>query len=150
MKDMSHGSSTIICRDENAVTDQRVSVELLPAIASVERDQWQRLLARSDSDVVFLTREWQQAWWDSYGRGTLLLAAARRNNDIVALASLFSQEGMVYFVGSGGSDCLDFIGDITDPEILDALLTTVRGHVDDFIGFRLFCPRALAHRRIPR
>jgi CelD/BcsL family acetyltransferase involved in cellulose biosynthesis len=135
---MSDASSTTTCPDERDVTDPRVSVELLPAIASVERNQWQRLLRRGDSDVVFLTREWQQAWWDSYGRGTLLLAAARRNNDIVALSSLFSQEGMVYFVGSGGSDCLDFIGDISDPEILDALLTTARDYVEDFVGFRFY------------
>jgi CelD/BcsL family acetyltransferase involved in cellulose biosynthesis len=118
-----------------------LTVEFLPSFAAIPPAQWQQLLARSDSNVVFLTREWQQTWWDVYGRGTLLLAAVRRSDDIVALAPLFADEdGMVYFVGSGGcgSDYLDFVGDISKPEILDALLATIREHVEHFVGFRFY------------
>src|SRR5262249_34287623 len=84
--------------------------------------------------------EWQQTWWDAYGRGTLLLAAARQDGRMVALAPMFAEDGMVYFVGSGGcgSDYLDFIGDISGPEILDGLLAAVRDCVRDFIGFRFY------------
>jgi CelD/BcsL family acetyltransferase involved in cellulose biosynthesis len=119
---------------------QTIAIEFLPAIASVARAEWQRVLSRSDSNVVFLTREWQQTWWDAYGRGTLLLAAARQHGSIVALAPLFAEDGMVYFIGSGGcgSDYLDFVGDISGPSTLDGLLVAVRDRIRDFVGFRFY------------
>jgi CelD/BcsL family acetyltransferase involved in cellulose biosynthesis len=119
---------------------QATAIEFLPAIASVERPEWQRMLSRSDTNVVFLTREWQQTWWESYEKGTLLLAAARQDGRIVALAPLFAEHGMVYFVGSGGcgSDYLDFVGDISAPDTLDGLLAAVRDRVRHFVGFRFF------------
>jgi len=97
--------------------------------------QWNRLLTRGRSDLVFLTWEWQSAWWQCFGRGELLLMAVEREGEVVALAPLFTEAGMVYFVGSGGSDYLDFIGDVTRPEVLDALLQAARERVADFIGF---------------
>ena len=103
--------------------------------ASFGAAQWNGLLATGQSDVVFLTWQWQSAWWETFGRGQLLLIAAERDGDCVALAPLFSEAGMVYFVGAGGSDYLDFIGDISDPDVLAAILVEARGHVADFIGF---------------
>ena len=97
--------------------------------------EWERVLATGQSDVVFLTWQWQSAWWKTFGRGELLLIAAERDGEVVALAPLFTEAGMVYFVGSGGSDYLDFIGDISEPEILDALLNEARRRVRDFTGF---------------
>ena len=97
--------------------------------------EWERVLATGQSDVVFLTWQWQSAWWKTFGRGELLLIAAEREGEVVALAPLFTEAGMVYFVGSGGSDYLDFIGDISEPEILDALLNEARRRVRDFTGF---------------
>src|SRR6185295_17575230 len=119
---------------------QTISVDFLPGFTSIAPAEWQRLLACSDSNVVFLTQEWQQTWWDAYGRGTLLLAAVRRDEQNVALAPLFAEDGMAYFVGSGGcgSDFLDFIGDISRPEALDELLSAVRERVPGFIGFRFY------------
>lgn len=96
---------------------------------------WERVLAAGQSDVVFLTWHWQSAWWETFGRGELLLIVAERDGDAVALAPFFAEAGMLYFTGSGGSDYLDFVGDISDPEILDALLIEARRYVSDFIGF---------------
>ena len=98
-------------------------------------EEWARVLATGQTDVVFLTRHWQTAWWESFGRGQLLLMAAERDGRIVALAPLFTEAGMVYFVGSGGSDYLDFIGDISEPEVLDVFLTEARKRVPGFIGY---------------
>lgn len=97
--------------------------------------EWSRLLAAGGSDVVFLTHEWQSAWWQAFGRGELLLVAAERDGEVVALAPLFAQAGMIYLVGSGGSDYLDFIGDISEPEVLDALLLNAKGRVAGFLGY---------------
>lgn len=103
-----------------------------PSFGPVE---WNRLSATGQSDVVFMTWSWQSAWWDVFGRGRLLLIAVERDGEVAALAPLFSEAGMVYFVGAGGSDYLDFVGDISDEHVLDALLVEARGHVADFIGF---------------
>ena len=103
-----------------------------PSFGSAE---WARLLETGPSDVVFLTWHWQSAWWKSFVRGELMLTAAERDGEVVALAPFFAEAGMIYFVGSGGSDYLDFIGDISEPETLDALLVEARQHVKDFIGF---------------
>jgi CelD/BcsL family acetyltransferase involved in cellulose biosynthesis len=101
-------------------------------------EEWDRLLAAGPTDVVFLTRGYQRTWWDSFGRGQLLLITAERAGRPVALAPLFADGGMVFFVGSGGSDYLDFVGDAGDPDVLVALLGAARRRVSDFVGFRFY------------
>jgi CelD/BcsL family acetyltransferase involved in cellulose biosynthesis len=101
-------------------------------------EPWDRLLHTGDSDVVFLTRQWQQAWWESFGRGRLLLIAVERKGELAALAPLFAEAGMVFFVGSGGSDYLDFAGDIGDLDVLAAILDVAREQTPDFVGFRFY------------
>ncbi len=118
--------------NQTAITTRVLSGFDDPALGP---EPWARVLARGQSDHVFLTWQWQTAWWKAFGRGELLLVAAERDGQILALAPLFTDSGMVYFVGSGGSDYLDFIGDISDPQVLDALLTEVSKRVGDFIGF---------------
>jgi CelD/BcsL family acetyltransferase involved in cellulose biosynthesis len=100
--------------------------------------QWDRLLRTGDTDVVYLTWQWQRAWWETRGKGELLLIVAERDGEVVALAPFHARhDGMVYFLGSDGSDYLDFIGDVGDPEVLDAILTTAIARVPGFKGFRL-------------
>jgi CelD/BcsL family acetyltransferase involved in cellulose biosynthesis len=100
--------------------------------------EWNQLLREGQTNVVFLTHQWQRAWWDSFGRGELLLTAAFRQGRIVALAPFFYDSGMIYFVGSGGSDYLGFVGDVSDLAVLAALLDAARQSVADFIGFVLY------------
>lgn len=101
----------------------------------LSRADWDALVARSASDVVFLTWAWQSAWWEVFGRGELLLIAAQRDGAIISVAPLFTEAGMIYPVGSGGSDYLDFLGDTSEPEVLASLLDHARRCVKDFIGF---------------
>lgn len=102
------------------------------------RSRWNELVKQSDTHAVFLTWEWQRAWWDSFERSGLLIIGAEKNGELVAIAPLFSEAGMVYFIGSGGSDYLDFIGDISDEEVLDSLLRAAIECVDDFAGFLFY------------
>jgi len=89
------------------------------------------LLARGDSDVVFLTWHLHRAWWESFGSGgELMLIVAEREGQPVALAPFYTQSQMIFLVGSKASDYLDFIGDISDPEVLDALLQAGRDQVE--------------------
>jgi CelD/BcsL family acetyltransferase involved in cellulose biosynthesis len=99
--------------------------------------QWQRLLSHSDTDVVFLTKQWLEAWWTTVGEGELLLIAAERDGEVIAIAPLFALEGMVFFLGAGESDYLDFIGDLHDPEVMSALLAVARDSTPGFLGFKL-------------
>jgi CelD/BcsL family acetyltransferase involved in cellulose biosynthesis len=61
-----------------------------------------------------------------------------RDGELLTLAPLFADSGMIFFVGSGGSDYLDFIGDTSDPALLETLLATARAAVPDFLGFRFY------------
>ena len=99
--------------------------------------RWQAALERGATDTVFLTPGWQRAWWESFGRGALLLWAIERDGQLRAIAPLFADCGMVFFVGSGGSDYLDFIGDM-DEAGLEAILPALREHVDGFLGCRFY------------
>ena len=106
---------------------------------SLGPDAWNTLVHRGDTDVVFLTWHWLRAWWESLGRGRLLLIAAARDGEVVALAPFYADSGMVFFVGSGASDQMDFIGDTRDPAVLELLLQTARAEAPHFVGFRLYC-----------
>jgi CelD/BcsL family acetyltransferase involved in cellulose biosynthesis len=98
--------------------------------------QWDELLAAGNSDVVYLTWHWQRAWWKIFGDGDLMLIVAERNGEAVALAPLYAHFGIVYFVGTSfESGYLDFIGDISDPEILDAILDKARARTPNFQQF---------------
>jgi CelD/BcsL family acetyltransferase involved in cellulose biosynthesis len=97
---------------------------------------WMNLLQQSNTNTVNLTWKWQRMWWESFGKGELLLLLAEKNGEPVALAPFFTKSGMIYNLCP--EDSLDIIGDITDPEILDALLISARKKVQDFAGFLFY------------
>ena len=113
-------------------------IELLNDWAAVDQLDWDRLLVHSATPSVFQTSEWLRAWWTSFGRGRLLIIAAYERDELIAIAPLFADHGMVYFVGSGGSDYLDFVGTISDPNVLAAILDKARAHAPGFVGFRFY------------
>lgn len=83
--------------------------------------EWTDLLADSDADCVFLTREWLETWWQHFSAGrTLAVATVRRHSRLLAIAPFFTERKrfggtMPYqslqFLGSGiiGSDYLDVV-----------------------------------------
>ena len=87
-------------------------------------EAWTRLLEQSPTNVVFLTWQWQRAWWETCGAGQLLLVAAERDGRVIALAPFYCFESGLYLVGSGESDYQDFIGEVCDPDVLTALIGT--------------------------
>ncbi|MEZ0264841.1 MAG: GNAT family N-acetyltransferase, partial [Phycisphaerae bacterium] len=92
------------------------------------------LLARSPTRSVFQTLEWSQAWWEFFGRGLWLPVLASDAGGPVALAPFYADCGMVYLVGSGGSDYLDVLG-TPDAAALAAILDAARARTPDFLGF---------------
>src|SRR2546423_215947 len=100
-------------------------------------EEWEQLVSRGNGDNIYLTWQWQRAWWSASGTGDLLLILAEQDGQVVALAPFYAAKGMVYFTCTGfESDRLDFIGDVSDPNVLDAILETARQHVSRFQGFQ--------------
>ncbi len=120
------------------MTGTRVRTILLDGFDDprVGRRRWSDLLRRGDTDGVNLTWEWQRSWWRSFGRGQMLLIAAECEDQIVALAPLFADGGMVFNICP--EDMLDFVGDVSDPDVLDAMLLTAIDSVDGFQGFQCY------------
>jgi CelD/BcsL family acetyltransferase involved in cellulose biosynthesis len=105
---------------------------------AISPEKWNDLLAKGTTNEIFLTWQWQKVWWDTFGHGKLLLVAAMEDRELKAIAPLFADSGMIYFIGSGGSDYLDFIGDISEAEILEELLRAAVVQVPDFLGFLFY------------
>ena len=63
------------------------------AAGIVTRDEWDDLLTRSASDVVFMTWQWQALWWKHFGEvqgcSLHLLAVRREGGALIGIAPLF-------------------------------------------------------------
>jgi CelD/BcsL family acetyltransferase involved in cellulose biosynthesis len=105
---------------------------------SFRPEQWEQLLRRGNQDIVYLTWEYQRTWWETFGKGKLILILAEQAGRVVALAPFYSRSGMVYLIGNAywQADKLDFIGDIDAPGVIDAILQTARELAPNFAGFR--------------
>ena len=110
----------------------------------VDRDIWNALLSKGDTDVLQLTWQYQRLWWQqSKKNGKLQLITVEKNGEPRAIAQLFSNSGMIMNLCPICS--LDFIGDISDPDVIDAILLTAIENVPDFVGFCFyFVPEASA------
>lgn len=106
-----------------------------PLVRSAE---WEKIMGKSNIQTVFITRPWLLAWWNTFGRGQLLLVVASKQDKVIALAPLFADSGMIFFVGSGSSDYLDFLGDLNEPGVLVAILSAARDALPEFLGFRFY------------
>jgi CelD/BcsL family acetyltransferase involved in cellulose biosynthesis len=105
---------------------------------AISPELWNGLLHQGSTDEIFLTWQWQKTWWEVFGRGDLLLIMAEKNGEPLCIAPLFADQGMIFFTGSGGSDYLDFIGEIPDIKILEKMLAFAREATSDFKGFLFY------------
>lgn len=56
------------------------------------RDEWESLSARLGS-TPFLTAGWTEAWWSAFGRGDLMVLAARRDSELLGVLPVVSRRG---------------------------------------------------------
>lgn len=98
---------------------------------------WGRLFATSDTRQLSQTFDWQRVWQAFYPPPRMLLLAADRGGETVAIAPLYAIEGMVFFLGVGEADQHDFLGAAHDPDVLSALLAAARDLTPGFLGFKL-------------
>lgn len=109
-------------------------VERLPSWGAGGLDEatWNGLLARSATDVPFLTWQWQTTWWEAFGASPLHLFAVRaEDGDLVGLLPLYGIEGGSRTVLRlvGGVDVSDYLDLIAvrerEEEVWKALLQTL-------------------------
>src|SRR5206468_12614456 len=108
-----------------------VAIEELTSLDEVASlaPAWNRLLAESSSDTIFLTYEWVLAYLRWIARGaTPMVLVARDGDDLVGIAPLMVTERSeggspvrrVEFIGVPNSDYSDFIARGDDPVVLQA------------------------------
>ncbi len=100
--------------------------------------EWNSLLARSASDTVFLTHEWQVTWWRNLGQGELRIITFREADDtLIGIAPLCAHtdaEGRTVLAVIGCVDVSDYLDLIiargNEARVSAALLDTLAR--DDF------------------
>jgi CelD/BcsL family acetyltransferase involved in cellulose biosynthesis len=79
--------------------------------------EWNVLLARSVTDTVFLTREWQMTWWKNLGTGELRVVTFRDDAGLlIGIASLFVERGQ------DGLNHLSLVGCVDVSDYLDVIV----------------------------
>jgi len=100
-------------------------------------ERWNALVAAGELDSVFQTWQFQQAWWETYKPGKLLFVAAERGGEVVALAPFYSDRWGISFVGAEEAEWLDFLGDVRDDAVVEALVEEARSAVPQSVTFDL-------------
>ncbi|MFQ5925694.1 MAG: GNAT family N-acetyltransferase, partial [Dehalococcoidia bacterium] len=84
-----------------------IEVEGFPSL----EERWQELLQARPQGNIFLTPQWQKAWWQELGaERELLLLSVRRGAELVGIAPLMCQGDTISFIGDNDlCDYMDFI-----------------------------------------
>lgn len=106
-----------------------------PSVFESLREEWNALLERSATNVIFLTWEWQSTWWSAYEAGELFVVACRdANGDLVGLGPWFieDRDGERVVRTIGCVDVTDYVDVIVDichvSEVHRALGHALREH----------------------
>lgn len=90
-------------------------------------DQWNALAAANETNTVFQTYEWFDAWWRSFGAvHGLFLLVVRNGGDIIGFVALTLSRGAwgwreLKFAGAGNSDYQDFVLPTDKPRAIAAI-----------------------------
>jgi CelD/BcsL family acetyltransferase involved in cellulose biosynthesis len=102
-------------------------IESRPSLPLTAAD-WNALVARNETNTVFQTYEWFDAWWKTLaGSSELFLLLVRDNSAIVGFAALMRRKTamglrQIEFVGTGSADYQDFVLPVDKPKGLLAIL----------------------------
>ncbi|MDL1901327.1 GNAT family N-acetyltransferase [Anaerolineae bacterium CFX9] len=99
------------------------------------KPEWNALLHRSTTDVIFLTWEWQSTWWKAYQAGELWIVSVHDDDGhLVAIAPWFvhNRDGERVIRTIGCVDVTDYVDIIVDREcvepVLEALASLLAEH----------------------
>ena len=89
-----------------------MQIEVISSDSDLQRlgPQWNELVAASETDNPFLQWEWCSTWWRHYGDGNeLVILLVRDDDQLVGLAPLFIDRGVMKFLGTG-EVCSEYLG----------------------------------------
>ena len=118
------------------------------------KGEWKDLLARSTTNTIFQTWEWNQLWWKHFGPPNELFLLTLRNsgNKIVGIAPLFShlemnnQKRIQFIGGTEISDYLDFIVEAgNEHSFYAAVISFLSSHPELWDATDLHCIPADSH-----
>ena len=92
------------------------------------RTEWESLLAASPVNTLFLTPQWQEVWWESYGASSGMAGFYVRSTEgVTAVAPLAKQGDTLSFVGNQDTfDYNDFmVSPGTEGEFYHSLLHSI-------------------------
>lgn len=84
--------------------------------------EWNLLLRNSGTDTIFLTHEWQRAWWRFFSSGhELLLLSLRQGEKLIGIAPFYRQQldGRTVIQLVGGTDICDYLDIIALPDYVE-------------------------------
>lgn len=105
---------------------------------------WDSILANSEANTIFLTRQWQSIWWHHFGKGKTprLFALRADSGEYLGLAPLYSEQAdgkALQFIG--GRDLCDYLDFIVtkgrEKEVLKAFLYYLSRSDDHFTSLNL-------------
>jgi CelD/BcsL family acetyltransferase involved in cellulose biosynthesis len=65
------------------------------------QQKWESLLSVCPADTLYLTPQWQEIWWNSFGDGQEMAGFyVEESEEVMAIASLSRQNGVVSLLGS--------------------------------------------------
>ena len=97
-------------------------------------DEWNALVAANETNTVFQTYEWFDAWWQSFGATReLFLLVVREGEAIRGFAALMCRSNMfgwrtLEFVGTGNADYHDFVLPYDKPQAIAAICKFLRAN----------------------
>ncbi|MFC1959674.1 GNAT family N-acetyltransferase [Chloroflexota bacterium] len=102
------------------------------AIFDALQTNWNALLKRSSNDIIFLTLEWQQTWWNAYHPGELYIILGRSDDgEVLGIAPWFIHEydnkRIINTIGC--VDVTDYLDLIVLPEYEDDFLEALAEHL---------------------
>jgi CelD/BcsL family acetyltransferase involved in cellulose biosynthesis len=122
-------------------------------------DEWRDLLADSDANRIFLTREWQMTWWNAYRPGQIWALVVRdESGRCQGLAPWFltTVDGQRVVCPIGCVEVTDYLDIITrrgaEEDVLEALAGWLFDHADvfDLISLCNFPQNSHALARLPK
>lgn len=125
------------------IDEHTIEVRCDPCMDETLAAAWDELLARSDSNVVFLTSGWLRAWHETLGQdATVLFGQVRCRGQLAVVAAFQIADGVVQFAGTGPSDYADFVvaNDLDDSlraDLTARLLYRVKRETPGFRYFKL-------------
>lgn len=105
-------------------------------------EQWTDLVTLNETNTIFQTFEWFDAWWKSFGESChFFFLVVRKGDAVIGFAPLMLRRALglrqLEFVGTGNADYLDFILPTDKSESIAAISRFLRGRSSRWQRFRL-------------